>query len=81
MKDVNNAEFIQMMNRCKHEIIGMRATIDHLQPKAEAYDNMAAVLCLLPRQSVGMSEDIVWALNKRIEELTPKPANASEKVS
>ena len=71
--EINNREAIEMMNRCKHEIMQMRATIEHLRPKAEAYDNLVVVLNLLPRQSVGMGEDLVWILDKRIRELTPKP--------
>lgn len=71
---ISNAEAIEMMNRCKHEIMDLRATIDRLRPKADAYDNLATVLRLLPQPSVGMGEDMVWRLDKRIEELTPKPA-------
>jgi hypothetical protein len=71
MPDISNKEAIEMMNRCKQEIIGMRATIDHLKPKADAYDNLVIVLGLLPRQSVGMGEDLVWIIDRRIRELTP----------
>lgn len=39
-----------------------------------AYDNIAAVLRLLPQPSVGMGEDLVWLLSKKISELEPKPA-------
>ncbi len=75
MRDtIENREAIEMMNRCKHEIMNLRATIDRLQPKADAYDNLAIVLHLLPRQSVGMGDDLVWVLNKRMQELQPKPA-------
>ncbi|MDN3278804.1 hypothetical protein QWJ07_31395 [Frankia sp. RB7] len=74
MRDtVDNKEAIEMMQRCKSEIISLRAQIDRLKPKADAYDNLAIVLSLLPRQSVGMGEDVVWTLDKRIRELTPKP--------
>jgi hypothetical protein len=66
-------ETLEMMNRCKHEIMGLRAQIDLLTPKADAYDKLAIVLGLLPRQSVGMSEDLVWVLDKRMRELQPKP--------
>lgn len=72
--EITNAEAVQMMERCKHEIQSLRATIDRLRPKADAYDNLACVLRLLPQPSVGMGEDMVWTLNKRIQELTPKPA-------
>lgn len=71
---ISNKEAIEMMNRCKQEIISLRATIDRLQPKADAYDNLAIVLHLLPRQSMGMGENLVWVLDKRIRELEPKPA-------
>lgn len=72
--EISNQEAIEMMNRCKGEIIGMRATIDRLKPKADAYDNLVVVLGLLPRQSDEMGEDLVWIIDKRIRELTPKPA-------
>lgn len=72
--EITNKEAIDMMNRCKHEIMGLRAQIAHLQPKADAYDNLVIVLGLLPRQSVGMGEDMVWMLDKRIRELSPQPA-------
>lgn len=71
MSDITNAEAIQMMNRCKQEIGGLRAEIDRLRPKADAYDNLAIVLNLLPKCSQGAGEDLVWTLDKRIRELTP----------
>ena len=73
MPDITNKEAIEMMNRCKHEIMGLRATIEHLRLKADAYDNLATVLRLLPHPSMGMGEDMVWLLDKRIRELSPKP--------
>lgn len=75
--EISNKEAIEMMNRCKQEILGLRATIDRLRPKADAYDNLVVVLGLLPRPSVGMGEDLVWTLDKRICELQPKPQPAS----
>jgi hypothetical protein len=71
--EMNNAEAIQMMNRCKQEILSLRAVIARLEPKADAYDNLVRVLRLLPQPSVGMGEDVVWILDKRIRELKPKP--------
>ena len=56
--EISNQEAIQMMNRCKAEILSLRACIDRLQPKADAYDNLATVLRLLPQRSVGMGEDL-----------------------
>lgn len=69
--EVSNKEAIDMMNRCKQEIVSLRAAIDRLKPKADAYDNLVVVLGLLPRPSVGMGEDLVWIIDKRIRELTP----------
>lgn len=66
---ISNREAIEMMTRCKQEIQSLRAQIDRLKPKADAYDNLAIVLSLLPRQSVGMGEDLVWVLDKRMREL------------
>lgn len=78
MPDITNNEAIEMMNRCKHEIMDLRATINRLQPRADAYDNIARVLRLLPQPSVGMGEDMVWMLDKRIRELSPKPEASAE---
>jgi hypothetical protein len=72
---MNDREAIEMMQRCKHEIIGLRQEIDRLRPKAEAYESVAQVLALLPQRSVGMSEDMVWALDKRIREIEQATAN------
>lgn len=74
--EISNQEAIEMMKRCKEEIIGMRATIDRLTPKADAYDNLVVVLGLLPRPSIGMGEDLVWIIDKRIRELLPKAETA-----
>lgn len=73
---ITNQEAIEMMNRCKNEILSLRARIGHLQPKADAYDNLAIVLHLLPQLSQGMGEDMVWRIDQRIRELTPPPASA-----
>ncbi len=69
--EINNTEAIEMMQRCKQEIIGLRKTVERLQPKADAYDNLVVVLGLLPRPSVGAGEDLVWRIDQRIRELTP----------
>lgn len=74
---MNDREAIEMMQRCKHEIMDLRREVDRLRPKAEAYDSVAHVLSLLPRSSQGMSEDMVWLLDKRIREVEQVSANAS----
>lgn len=69
MADISNREALQMMARCKDEIQTLRAQTERLKPKADAYDNLAIVLNLLPRQSMGAGEDLVWILDKRMREL------------
>lgn len=71
---MSNQEAIEMMLRCKNEIQSLRAAIDRLQPKADAYDNLVTVLRLLPQKSVGMGEDLAWVLERRIKELSATPA-------
>lgn len=71
MKDMTNSEGIEMMTRCREEIRSLRVQIERLKPKADAYDNLAAVLRLLPQPGQGMGEDLVWTLDKRIKELKP----------
>jgi hypothetical protein len=75
MKDISKQEFIEMMNRCKHEILDLRRTISVLRPKAEAYDMVLKILNLLPRSGEGMSEDVVWILDKRIRDMQSNPAS------
>lgn len=72
--EMKSTEAIQMMNRCKQEILSLRSVIARLEPKADAYDNLVSVLRLLPPRSVGnmLGEDMVWVLDKRIRELEPK---------
>jgi len=69
---MSDAEAIQMMVRCKQEILRLRTVIERLEPKADAYDNLVRVLRLLPQPSAAMGEDVVWVLDKRIRELEPK---------
>ncbi len=75
--EITNKEAIEMMERCKNEVLGLRAQIESLAPKAHAYDNICAILRLLPQPSQGYGEDLVWIINKRIKELTPEPINAA----
>lgn len=65
-------ELLDVMRRCSDEIKVLRSRIAYLQPKAEAYDNMASLISLLPRPSQGYEEDLAYALDRRIAELTQK---------
>lgn len=74
--EMSKTEAVEMMNRCKQEILTLRSVIARLEPKADAYDNLVRVLRLLPQPSVSMGEDMVWALDKRIRELTAPTTEA-----
>jgi len=71
MKD---ADAIQMMMRCREEIVSLRRQIDRLAPKAEAYDAMTSILGMIPRPSQGFGEDLAWRLEKEIAELQRRMA-------
>lgn len=74
--EMSKTEAVEMMNRCKQEILTLRSVIARLEPKADAYDNLVRVLRLLPQPSVSMGEDMVWTLDRRIRELTAPTAEA-----
>lgn len=67
---LSNAEALEMMRRCKNEIEHLRSIVGALQPKADAYDMIATILRLLPQPSRGAAPDVIWALERRIRELT-----------
>lgn len=73
VKAVTKQEFIDMGKRASDEIKSLRRRIEHLTPKADAYDNLVMVLNLLPKPSRGYEEDLAWKLDRRIEELSAKP--------
>lgn len=69
-------EAIEVVNRCRFEIINLRQQISILLPKAEAYDNLVSIIQLLPKPSVvTMGEDLVWMMDKRIKELKEHDAS------
>lgn len=78
---MNDREAIEMMQRCMSAIAGLREEVSRLRPRAEAYDVLAQVLSYLPQRSVGMSEDLVWVLDKRIREIEKLSANPVESGS
>lgn len=73
MKD---KDAIDMINRSVEEITSLRAQIDHLAPRAAAYDSIAMILGLLPAKSQGYGVDIVWQLKKQAAELASNSAQA-----
>lgn len=70
VRQPDTAEFIAMGRRASAEIKRLRAHIDKLQHKAHAYDNITAILGLLPQRNTGVGEDLAWQIDGRIKELT-----------
>lgn len=67
---MDDREAVQMMQRCASEIRDLRAEVERLRPKAEAYDNLAIALHFAqPRQGGIMGEDLLWTLDDRIRQL------------
>lgn len=81
-REFSNREAIEMMQRCVNEIKLLRARIDRLAPKAEAYDNISAVLALVPylngaSRGDAAGVDLAYTLERRIKELQPNTAPAT----
>ena len=75
---MTDKEASEMITRVIEEITGLRREIEALRPQAEAYQAITSILGLLPRSSRGATEDIVWRLRAKLEELKPdKPAAAT----
>jgi signal transduction histidine kinase len=62
-------ELMEVAHRCSTEIRGLRATIDRLAPKAEAYDSLTALIRMFPRPLTSEGEDLAWRLDRRVAEL------------
>jgi len=76
---MNDKEAIDMMQRCAHELRSLRAQRDALAPMAEAYEVIRDIVRMAsPRSGGAMSIDLIWTLEKRIQELQPKPAATEE---
>jgi hypothetical protein len=67
---MTDKDAIDMMRLCADEIRMLRAEIDRLAPKANAYDTLCQVLGLLPRPSQGYGPDLIWRLEKQISDMT-----------
>jgi hypothetical protein len=67
-----------LLNNAMYEIRDLRRRNEILSAKVEVMDLFALVLNTSPaRQSIGMSEDVAWALQKKIDELNKEDeANA-----
>ena len=70
---MQDKEAIEMMQRCIDEIETQRRIVNHLSPKAEAYEVIRDIVRISPKATQGYGEDLVWRLKRKIEELQPKP--------
>lgn len=75
---MNDNDAIHMMKRCRDEIRQQRATIEHLAPKAQAWDQLCKVLNLLPQPSQGYGEDLVWRLDEEIKAVSERMAREQQ---
>lgn len=62
-------EQLQMLKRTSEEIRSLRRRIDELTPKANAYDNLSALIGMFPQRSIGMGEDLAWLIDRRASEI------------
>ena len=75
---MHDKEAIEMMGRCVSELNAQRAEIHGLAPQAEAYSVIRGLVELLAPKRGGMvSEDLVWRLERKIEELKRKDEASS----
>lgn len=85
---VTQEEFLNMARRSSEEIKALRAQVQFLTTKAQAYDCIAVVLGGLAQHQPPMGEDLAALLDRRVQYLTrkeeppkkedqPKPAKAS----
>ena len=74
MPNIQPLEVARMAGKASDEIKVLRAQIDRLAPKAEAYDTLRQVLSLLPRPSQGMGEDVAWQLDKYASDIVKADA-------
>lgn len=77
-------DFVDMGRRAASEIKYLRAQVEALRPKAEAYDLMSKVVHhSLPGAPQGYSEDIAWRIEREIEEVeadNAKPENPEDQL-
>lgn len=70
MRDIDVA---QMAQRCVFEIKRLRERLAMIEPKADAYDNLAAVIRLAgPREGGVFAPDLVRQLEEQIADLSQK---------
>lgn len=75
---MNAEQAIAMMSRCETEIMMLRATVDRLAPKADAYDNIAQLLGMTRGHGFGMSasEDVLCVIKTERQRLEREIADS-----
>jgi hypothetical protein len=68
--EITKDEFLNVARRSSEEIKALRAQIQFLAPKAQAYDSIVMILGLVPQQRQGMTEDLAFLLDRRVDALT-----------
>lgn len=67
---MEDREALDMMRRCRDDIKRLRDERDRLTVPAEAYGVIRDIVRMSYRgNSVGMGEDVLWTLEKRIREI------------
>lgn len=69
---MEDKEAIQMMQRCIDEIKTQRRIVEHLSPRAEAYEVIRDIVRMSPKTTQGYGEDLVWRLEAKVRELESK---------
>jgi hypothetical protein len=75
---MRDKEALQMLARCREEIVTLRKINAELAPKADAYDRMAQMLDMMPRRSQGMGEDILWIIDREAGKLRAAATETSD---
>ncbi len=76
---MDKPELIQLLRIAHDEILQQRRRIDELEPKAHAYDTVAAAVRLNVREDGGYAGvDTAWRIAKAIEELQAVPVVEKE---
>jgi hypothetical protein len=77
--EISKDEFLNVARRASEETKGLRAPIQFLAPKAQAYDSIVMILGVIPQQRQGMAKSLAFLLDRQVEALTrvntPAPAN------
>lgn len=76
------SKYLDMMQRCRSELMSQRNVINTLSPKADAYETIRKIVNIMaPQGGNCASEDLVYTLDRKIEaEQTAKADALTQKV-